>query len=570
MNPARIRNTLISLPLALALGACAVNAPGSSQVDRLTIFAINDFHGHIQTAAPVPYTYPEPAAGEPARTVAAPHGGLAHLATALRQLRAANPNSVTVGVGDLIGGSPLGSSLLKDEPTLDALSRLGLELSVLGNHELDAGRDELQRKLRGECDATGCAWPDFRGVRLPYIAANVIDEASGRPWLEPLRVVPVGNVKVGFIGAVTRDTPSIVMPSGISGLRFEDEARSINAQVPAARQQGAQLLVALVHEGGKLERAPAGEVERAGLDCPDLKGPVVDIVRQLATEIKIVFSAHTHQAYTCRIDGRLLVQGQSYGALITQVDVGLDARSGELVESHASNHKVSQAGYAAAADMTEFIASVEKLTRPIRTRPVATLQAPITRTGPAGSETHLGAVIADAQLAYARRIDPQVRIALMNPGGIRADLGARAAGPLQVDLGDLFAVQPFGNELVSMSLSGAEIAELLEQQWPGPQADPARLLQPSAGLSYRWSAERRPGERVRELRLDGSEIAPDASYRVVVNSFLAEGGDRYGVLKQGRERRLLGPDLQALADYLGGAEAAALMPPQPARIRQER
>ncbi len=559
------RTALLGVLASLsALAACSLLSPSAPAPTRtLTLLAINDLHGHLQTSNPVPWTYPVNDPARPGATLQAAHGGLPHLMTALNTLRTQAGSSLTVGVGDMIGGSPLGSSLLKDEPTIEALNQLGVTVSVVGNHEFDAGRDELMRRIQGQCPAGGCALPGYRGARFEYIAANVLE--GEQPWLKPYVIRELNGLKIAFIGAVTRDTPSIVSASGIRGLRFTEEAQAINRFVPAARAEGAQVFVALVHEGGRVANQAAGVVNDPTYACEGLEGAIVGINERLDPAISVVFSAHTHQAYTCKRNGRLLVQGQAYGALISEVRLEVDARTGAVNTATAFNHKVAQSAYAASPEAKPLLDEVERLTGPIKNKTIATLPAQLTRRSAAGSDSPLGGVIADAQLAYVRKLMP-ADVAFMNPGGVRADLPVVASPPpISVSMADAFATQPFGNDVVVLSLSGAQILELLQQQWAGREADSPRLLQPSQSLSYRWDARLPIEQRIIDVRINGASIEPTRSYRVVVNSFMAEGGDRFAVLRQGTARQIVGQDIEALVDYLQ-QRGDALRPPFVPRV----
>jgi 5'-nucleotidase len=552
----------LALFATLALPACS-SLPGQPASTTLTLLAINDLHGHLQVSNPVPWTYPANDPARPGATVQAAHGGLPHLMTALETLRTQAGSSLTVGVGDMIGGSPLGSSLLKDEPTIEALNLLGVSVSVVGNHEFDAGRDELQRRIRGQCPAGGCALPGYKGARFEYIAANVLE--GEQPWLKPYVIRELNGVKIAFIGAVTRDTPNIVSASGIRGLRFTEEAQAINRFVPTARAEGAQVFVALVHEGGRVPNQPPGVVNDPSYACDGLEGSIVGINERLDPAISVVFSAHTHQAYTCKRNGRLLVQGQAYGALVSEVKLVVDRKTGAVSTATAFNHKVAQSAYGASPAAKPLLDEVERLTGPIKNKTIATLPAQLTRRSPSGSDSPLGGVIADAQLAYVRKLTP-ADVAFMNPGGVRADLPVAAAQPpITVSMADAFATQPFGNDVVVLSLSGAQILELLQQQWAGRDADSPRLLQPSQTLTYRWDARLPIEQRIIDLRINGAPLDPARSYRVVVNSFMAEGGDRFTALRQGKERQIIGQDIEALIEYLQ-TRGDALRPPFVPRV----
>lgn len=529
----------LGLGLALLLGGCATVEAPPVTARELSIFSINDFHGHLQSAGPVPLMARVPdAAGE---LKGQPAGGVAHLATVLQGLRAQRPHHVFVAAGDLIGATPLLSSALKDEPTLAAMDELGLLASALGNHELDAGLQELQRKTRGECPSEGCAWPGFKGPRFAYLAANVLDEHTGRPVLPTHVIRELGGLKVAFVGVVTRDTPAIVVPSGIRGLRFADEVQTLNALVPAIRAEGAQVLIALMHEGASHQ----GAANDPSYVCPGLQGRGVEIARRLDPAYALLITGHTHQAYTCKIDGRLLVQAGSNGGWLTETRLTLSA-GGELLQAQSVNHPVLQAQHPPNAVFAALVQRAAALTANIRNRPIAQLERGAQRSvqAPYGDST-LGNLIADAQLAYARRRGP-ADIALMNPGGIRADLTPEPGRA--VTMGELFAIQPFSNEIVVLTLSGAQLRELLQGQLPRTDAAP-RLLQVSHTLRYRWTWQGgKPA--LGPVQVDGQPLEPGRDYRVVVNSFMAEGGDGHAVFTHGRDRVSLGVDIDALSELL--------------------
>ncbi|RDI95385.1 bifunctional metallophosphatase/5'-nucleotidase [Meiothermus sp. QL-1] len=539
------------LPLFLALVAL-VFVLGQGQTLTVTVLAINDLHGAL---LPQNFSVPDP--NDRSRRVSIQAGGVEALATLVKEMRARNPHTVFVGAGDLIGATPLISALLADEPTIMALNRMGMAVSALGNHEFDKGLKELQRIQRGGCQeaydpSRACRLGTYEGARFPYIAANVLDRATGRPLFPPYVVQRVGGVEVAFVGAVLRGTPSIVPPSGIAGLDFTDEAEAINRVIPEIRARGVEAIVALVHEGG-FAREPFDEP-----NCTSLSGPIVDIVRRLDRAVDVVVSGHTHRGYLCRVDGRLVTQADANGRLLTQIDLSIDPRTRDVVAARAANLVVDAARLAKDPEMTALVNQARAIADPIANQPVARLAVEQIRreASPAG-ESALGNLIADAQLAATR--DPAkggAVVAFMNPGGIRADLPPNPSPNRTVTYGDLFTVQPFGNTLVVMTLTGTQIRALLEQQFDNPEPGRNRILQVSQGFSYTWDARRPKGERVLSIRLNGQELLPDGRYRVTVNSFLAEGGDNFTVLREGTER-VGGPlDLDALQAYLQAMEAA--------------
>jgi 5'-nucleotidase len=572
------RSHCLCTAVLLAVLAFGLPAPcAAADTVPVRIIAINDFHGHLEPGDNA-IQVPHPA--DPARSVALRSGGAAYIATRVRALRAEVPHSVFVSTGDLIGASPLVSALFRDEPTIEAMNLIGLELNAVGNHEFDQGVAELQRLAAGDCATTPrgevatCAHPSGRydGARFPFIAANVVDRDE-RPLFAPSWVKSVDGVRLGFIGAVTRSTPGIVMPAGIRGWRFLAEAEAINREARRLRTQGVQALIAVIHEGG--------QAEGGFNDCANPAGPIFDIVRALDAAIDVVLSAHTHRGYNCRIDGRVVIQGASYGRLLSVVDLEVDRATGAVVRERvrAANHPLPNGTdetadadvrrayppLAADAAVAAHVALYRERAAPLASRPLGRIAQTFDRHATAGGDHAAGRLIADAQLAATRGNGAQ--IAFTNPGGVRSDLVFHAPDGA-VTFADVFTMQPFGNSLVTLTLTGAQLRSLLEHQW-SRRNERVRFLQPSRGFSYAWHADRPWGERVdpESMRLDGRRIDPRARYRVTVNSFLAAGGDGFGVLRDAADP-VGGPlDVDALADYLRQSAAAApLTPDRRARI----
>ncbi|MBI3283377.1 MAG: bifunctional metallophosphatase/5'-nucleotidase [Burkholderiales bacterium] len=537
-----------SAVLLAALAACAQPALRQPAATAdITIFSINDFHGNLQAAQPVPYMATLADPGHPGQQMSVPAGGYAYLAALLKQRRAAAPASILVGGGDLIGASPIGSAILRDEPVIEALNQLGLAATAVGNHEFDAGAATLLRKLRGECPATGCAYPGFRGAAFDYLAANVSEQGSAQPWLKPYVIRQVGEFKVGFIGAVTADVPNLVAGDKVGQLRFEDEASAVNRYVPELQRQGVAAIVLLIHEGADY----AGAANDPSYRCEGLHGPIIAISKKLDPAISLIVSGHSHQAYTCKIDGRLVMQGGSYGAYLSEATLSIDRNTRQVLRAVAYNHLIAQHQLSAEPQAQQLVQHVAALTAAVRNRPVATLAGALMRdSAGAAFDSALGNVIADAQLSQTQN-QGGAEIAFMNEGGIRADLpSGHPAPPLRLSYGDLYAAQPFGNTLVRLRLSGAQILALLQQQWQGRTADDPKKLFVSDGFSYRWNPASPIDERVQDVRLNGQPLLPEREYSVVVNSFLAGGGDGFSVLKQGTQRQSIGQDLEALEAYV--------------------
>jgi len=530
------------------------NASGAP-VD-LTIVAINDFHGHLKPP-PGGIVIADPA--DRARKIRVAAGGAEHMATLVKVLRVAAPNSVFVAAGDLIGASPLLSGMFADEPTIESLSAMGLDISAVGNHEFDKGPAELLRMQNGGCHPVkGCFGPrPFAGAKFRYLAASTVVTSTGQTLFPPYVVKTFGNVPVAFIGLTLKGTPAIISPSAAAGLHFADEAETVNALVPELRARGIEAIVVLIHEGGY----PTGGHN----ECPGISGAIVDIVKRLDKAVDLVVSGHTHRSYICTIDGRLVTSAESFGTLVTRIDVKLDPRTRDVVSAKAENLIVRTEGFAPDRAQTELIAGYEARVKSLAGRVVGQITATLSRTAGPSGESVLGGIVADAQLAATRaEQDGGAQLAFTNPGGVRTDLVRRDDG--NVTYADVFASQPFNNLLVTLTLTGAQIKQLLEQQWIGQQNP--RILQVSKNFTYAWDAARPLGERVdaATIRLDGAPIDPAARYRVTVNNFLAEGGDNFVVLREGAERSTGNSDLAALVAWF--EQASPISPGALDRIRR--
>ena len=571
---------LTALTTAIVAGAPAAGAaptttpPGPPPVD-LQLLALNDFHGQLEAPAATSSSSKLPGEGT------ALFGGAEYLATQVAALEAAakKQNTVTVAAGDLIGATPLLSAAFHDEPAIEALNRIGLDYASVGNHEFDEGSHELLRIQNGGCHEDGCADParPFEGADFQYLSANAFSEEGGvdDTLLPPYAVHKVQGVEVGFIGMTLEGTESIVTPSGVAGLDFADEADTANRYAEELQAQGVEAIVVLMHEGGS--QSGAG----IGVDtCVGMGGPVTEIVPRMSDAIDVVITGHTHQAYNCTIDGRLVTSASSVGRLVTDIDLTLDRRSGDVLTAVADNVPVSQTLPADPAQ-TELIAYYRELLGPIAGRVVGSATELLSRsqetlysfpgTGSNGQpttvnvlgESPLGNLIADAQLAATSE---DADVALMNPGGVRADIPAG-----EITYEEAFTTQPFGNYLTTISLAGAQIQCVLEQQFVNNT-----VLQP-AGITYAvdpagttgTTADPCAGTRVPDdsVLIGGAPVDPAASYRVTVNNFLADGGDRFSTLAQGTDRtdvRSPADHLAPLSEYLAANNPTA--PPATDRI----
>ncbi|HEY5800214.1 MAG TPA: bifunctional metallophosphatase/5'-nucleotidase [Burkholderiaceae bacterium] len=553
------------LAASLILPGCASVPPAAIE---LNLVGLNDFHGHLEAQN---YTYTSIAEKAPRTTRA---GGVLALSSTLQAWRKLDPELILIGSGDLVGASPPLSAMWADEPSLMALDLLGLRVSSVGNHEFDWGKAELLRQQRG-----GCASPrpdkackldgQFAGARFSYLAANVTDTETGQLLLPAYRIEQAHGVKVAFIGAVLRETPSVVKASGVRGLAFGDEAEAINRVLPELRAQGATVFVVLIHQGGYTSS------HFDDPSCRNLAGPIVDITRKLDPAIKLVVSGHSHKGYLCKVGETTVTQAQNQGLLLSRIALRVDPATKAVLDVQAKNvvmHAEQSGGPAPAADVAALLARVKDRSAALLNRPVARLAVPaVLRKQNAAGESALGDLITDAQLEAGKPYGAQ--IAFLNSSTMRAEL---LSGPGNVSThGQSAVVLPFGNDLMVMTLSGAQLEALLNQQRFPSEAQPdGKMLDISSGFTYEWDAKRPAGARVvpGSLRLHGKAVEPNADYRIVANSFIAEGGDDYSVFKQGRDRLDKGiSDIGAVTGYLiardkAGQPAGAAEPA--ARIRR--
>lgn len=514
--------------------------PSSTTVQ---ILGINDFHGRL---------VPDSFSG---------NAGAAVLAGAVHDLETTYPDTVFAAAGDLIGASTFESFVAKDKPTIDVLNAMDLDVSAVGNHEFDKGYADLTDRVMSPYDAVT---NPYGGATWQYLGANVRDAATGDPALPETWTETFGDVEVGFIGAVTNETPSLVSPDGVAGLTFEQEFVAANRSAAALTAAGADLVVLLVHEG-----APT----TAYADAVDPSNDFGEMLANLSPDIDAVVSGHTHQAYDHRVpvpewaaEGRAVtarpvVSAGQYGMALNQLlftfddtgDVtGLDTGIIDLYDAFPADAAVQSI-------VDDAVAQADVLGSVVLGQLEAPLYRATTATGTPGStrgaESTLGNAVANIQLWATR--DNGAQIAFMNPGGLRADMLGAAGGdptlyPSDITFAQAASVQPFANTLVTTDLTGAQIKQVLEEQWqPAGSSRPFLRLGTSTGFAYTYDPNAVAGSRILEMRLDGDLIADQDVVKVVVNSFLAAGGDNFTTLSQGVNNADSGRvDLTAQVDYL--------------------
>lgn len=559
--------------IALMLAVTSVSQAYENEREKtkppvtVKIVAINDFHGQLESPGSLRNL---PAAATPATPV----GGVDWIAGYIADLKSKNPHTTVVSAGDLIGASPLVSALFHDEGTIETMNRAGLDINAVGNHEFDDGKDELLRMQRGGCHPTdinscqgaavGTPVP-FEGADFKFLAANVVEKATGKTLFPSFAIKEYNDIKVGYIGLTLKETPTIVTPTAVAGLEFKDEAATINALIPKLYDRDAKSIVVLIHQGGVV---PGTQAVSTINNCDgNLAGsPIKAIVNQLSDKVDLVISGHTHQAYNCMIATKNgthfipVTSANSQGRVFSEIDMVINAKSGKVQSVNAANKIVDRTNAAITpnADIKQIVDNYKTLVQPIANRVIGSITATLSRTNNAAGESAMGDVIADAQFAATEAPEfGGAVVAFMNPGGVRADLtylsSSAGEGDGNVTFGEAFTVQPFGNSLVTMTLTGAQIETLLEQQFTGcPNNQPFnRILSASEGFSYEWSLSGLACDKIdpASIKLNGTVVDPATNYRVTVNSFLADGGDTFSILTQGTNRLGGAQDSDALEAY---------------------
>ena len=519
---------------------------------EVQLLGINDYHGHVKTDA-VGY-------GET-------RGGGEYLSAKLNELRAGHEHSLTVAAGDLIGGTPAFSGLFHDEPSVESLNAMQLDVSSVGNHEFDEGVVELLRMQNGGCHPVeGCYFPEqpYEGANFKWLAANVVSEYNNETPLPPYWIKKIEGVKIGFIGMTLEATDTLVAAAGIQGWDFRDEAETANNLVPILKRKGVQAIVVLLHEGGS-QTPPPGEIDA----CVGISGPIVAINDALDPEIDVMITGHTHQPYNCRLpdaagNERIVTSAYSYGRVVTEVNLVLDRKTRDVRRdlSTATNHAVVRDELVADPAVTAVIDKWQPKYDAFANEAVGSITEDINRGGnPSGSdrgvESAAGNLVADAQLWTTTELGAE--IAFMNPGGVRTDLTyaqSGSEGDGVVTFGEAFSFQPFNNTLFTFPMSGAQIISVLEEQCqPAGSSRPFLHLGVSQGFSYDLQTTIVDGTctsiTISNVQLDGIALDPTATYMVTANNFLADGGDNFGTFATVTAPRLDGGiDLDALTSYL--------------------
>lgn len=622
----KIRLICASLAMAFGGSACAATTAPKPPF-TVKIIGFNDFHGNLES----PGTFGVTAAD----TVKPAVGGAPYVAGYVAKLKAQNPLNIVVGAGDMIGASPLVSALFSDEPTVESLNRVGLEFTSVGNHEFDKGSAELQRLQSGGCKSDGnggiasssCKGATvgtpvpFEGAKFKWLSANVVNTATGKTLFPAYGIKTFNGVKVAFIGMTLKDTPTIVTPSGVAGLQFQDEADTVNALIPRLRAQGIESIVVLVHQGGFQSSPTVSDIN--GCDGNLAGSDIANIVSRLDNAVDLVISGHTHVAYNCSANtvnttvsggvatrvsrptglpnasGRLVpvTQAAYYGRVLSDIDVTIDPNTRDITAVSATNRLVDRTDASVTPDaaINGIVNAYKGLIAPIANVVVGSITTDLTQTADKACNESAGEIIADAQLAATAPASfGGAQIAFMNRGGVRASFtyaGSSAGeGDGNVTYNEAYNVQPFGNSLVTMTITAQDLKNVLEQQFAGCRGQSAtatRLMIPSAGFKYTFDGSKACDARVSNVTLtnagvtetivdaSGVVLDPTKTYRVTVNNFMSTGGDGFTTFNNGTNRLGGAQDIDALVAYFANFKAplaaynptdASLQKPRVSRI----
>jgi 5'-nucleotidase len=565
------------------------------------IIGFNDYHGNLES----PGSFGVNAAVPPAQRPAV--GGADYLAGYVDKLKSENPYNVVVGAGDFVGASPLISAAFHDEPAVETLNRIGVEFNAVGNHEFDKGPKELLRLQHGGCksinghrDPNSCKGAlvgtpvPFEGAKFKWLSANVVWAATGKTLLPAYGIKTFKGVKIAFIGMTLKATPTIVTPTSVADLTFRDEAETVNRLIPKLRAQGIKAIVVLVHQGG-VQTGTLADIN--GCEGNLAGSAIADIVSRLDDQVDLVISGHTHAAYNCKLPnakGRAIpvTSASAFGRVLTDIDVTIDPRKKDIIAVKATNLLVSRDDPSITPDaqVTKIVQGYKALVSPVASAVIGSIarELPNSRVD-AACNMPAGNLVADAQLSATKGLG-HAQIAFMNGGGVRNPgfvymQSSAHEGNGNVTYGEAFTAQPFGNSLVTMTLTAQDIKDVLEEQFAGCRGQSpvaTRVMLPSAGFKYTWNGAQACNARISNVTLTsggtietlvdekGVVVDPNKTYRVTVNNFMADGGDGYSTFKNKGTNRLGGPqDIDALVTFMVTYKTPSA-PYDPAAIPEDR
>ncbi|MEH7386486.1 bifunctional 2',3'-cyclic-nucleotide 2'-phosphodiesterase/3'-nucleotidase [Bacillus sp. JJ1521] len=488
------------------------NLNSHSDSDRLKVqlLGVNDLHGQLDTVTKV---------GDLLA------GHIEYLAAALKQEEATNPNTLILHSGDMIGGSPLISALFQDEPTIEILENIGFDAGTFGNHEFDEGIDELHRMMNGGDHPNGSVGYD--GMNFPLVAANAYDTRDGNLITDPYAVFTMEGEKIGVIGVVTQETPSMIVRKGNESLQITDEVEAINKYSEELKGQGIEAIIVLAHN-------PA--TQTGNTDSFDASR----IAEQIDDEVDVIFAAHNHAMVNRVVDNKLIVQAYSYGSAFSDVEVEIDRVTGDIIHKSAEIKTVYQKDYTpdpeVAAIMKKYAEKAEPIKAQVVGQSLSTLEKNYPTVANEFGDFALGNLIADGMKA-AMNTD----FAMMNGGGVRSPLETG-----EVTFGDLFAIQPFGNVLNKVTLSGADLETVLNNQITDRGLD---FHIAGFKYTYTYDSTAKTGKVIDIFLPDGSKIDKTKEYTVVVNNYMT-GNLNYGIGALSTDLEVGPVDVDATVDFV--------------------
>jgi 5'-nucleotidase len=506
--------------LILFLGGCKTFFLSKKKPIKVKIIALNDFHGNLRAHK---FDLIDGKLFSSFLKVNSPAtiGGVEFLASWVKKLKKENPLNVFVSAGDLIGASPLISNFFHDEPTIEAMNLIGLDLNGVGNHEFDKGIEELFRMQNGGCHLKrGCRYGSkFKGAKFKFLAANVKDLKTKKTIFPAYEIKYFKGVPIAFIAVAPKDTLSFLPPNTLKDIIFQDEVEAINNQVRILRKKGVKAFVALIHEGGE---------QKGGYNnCTELQGPIVEIVNKLDPDVEVVISGHTHNAYNCNIGGKLLTSALSYGKLLSEIDIQLDPKTKKISSKKATNLAVINSNEIDKdLAQSKLLKNLDLLTSKEENEVVgSTFSLKLSHEANQAGQSPLGSLIADAQLEATKKYGSQ--IAFINKGGIRNSIIPNERG--EITYGNLFSIQPYSNYLFIIEIKGSQIKEILEQQFINYKGGKSLILQISKGFSYQWDNSKSLGSKVdiKDIKLNNQPIKSEGIYKITINDFLYQGGDGF-------------------------------------------
>lgn len=550
------------LTIGLTVPFTGTTAQAAADTVPIQILGINDFHGALETAS-------KDASGSPI-------GGADYLATNLDNATSsflqANPdatadNAIRVQAGDMVGASPAVSGLLQDEPTMKVLQKMNFEVGTLGNHEFDEGLPEYKRILDGvSTNKFGPiveAYPRIKSD-MKIVAANVVNKGTNTvaEGFSPYYVKEIDGVKVGFIGIVTTEIPNLVLANHIKDYDFLDEAETIVKYSAELRDQGVNAIVVLSHVPALSTGNPNTGTKQ------DVAGEAANMMTKANeldpnNSVDLVLAGHNHQ-YTNGLVGKTrIVQSYNNGKAFSDVTGELDKTTGDFVSPPDAKITYNTRSVTPNADITAVTEDAKSRIEGVinETIGLANKEVISRETNPENKaiddkESELGNMITDAQRYMANKAGADVDFAMTNNGGIRADLTTRLAnGQNEITWGAAQAVQPFGNILQVVEMSGADITEALSQQYLSSQT---YFLQIS-GLKYTFTDTDDLDHAYKIASVtteDGTPLKADQKYKVVINDFLFGGGDGFSAFKKANLVTAIDPDTETFINYIKDQKAA--------------